>query len=130
MSIFEVGRLCLKLAGRDAGNPCVVVEKIDDLFVLVDGATRRRKVNINHLEPLTETLDIKDKASHEDVKKAFENKGLSVLDTKKKSIAQRLRKQKKQSQKEAKVSSKKSEKKASSVKKETVPSEEVSSTEQ
>ena len=52
MSIFEVGRLCVKLAGRDSGKKCVVVEKVDQQYVLVDGATRRKKVNIRHFEPL------------------------------------------------------------------------------
>lgn len=129
MSIFEVGRLCLKLAGRDAGNPCVIVERVDERFVVIDGATRRRKVNVAHLEPLTEVIDIKNKASHDDVKKVFESKGFSVLNTKKKSAAPRLRKQKKQSQKEAKTSGKNSEKKSNKVKAEKVLSEEVSQTE-
>ena len=111
MSIFEVGRLCLKLAGRDAGNPCVIVEKVDDRFVVIDGATRRRKVNVSHLEPLTETLDIKNKASHDDVKKVFESKRFSVWGTKKKSAAPRLRKHKKQSSpEEVKTAQKKSSK--------------------
>lgn len=129
MSIFEVGRLCLKLAGRDAGNPCVIVERVDERFVVIDGATRRRKVNIAHLEPLTEVIDIKNKASHDDVKKVFESKGFSVLNTKKKSAAPRLRKHKKQSQKGVKTSSKNSEKKSSKTKKESAASEEVPSDE-
>ena len=62
MSIFEVGRICVKLAGRDAGRKCVIVEELDNLYVLVDGDVRRKKVNINHLEPIEEMLDIKEKA--------------------------------------------------------------------
>ena len=30
--MMEVGRLCLKIAGRDAGMKCVIVEVIDDNF--------------------------------------------------------------------------------------------------
>ena len=59
MSIFEVGRICVKLAGRDAGRKCVIVEELDNHYVLVDGDVRRKKVNICHLEPLEEMLDIK-----------------------------------------------------------------------
>ena len=78
MSLFEVGRLCLKIAGRDAGRTCVVVEEIDTLFVVVDGDVRRKKVNIKHLEPLAEVVDISVKASPAEVQKLFESKGLPV----------------------------------------------------
>lgn len=73
--MLEVGRLCIKTAGRDAMSHCVVVEVIDSTYVLVDGNTRRRKVSINHLEPLNKTLDVKAGASSEDVKKALEKEG-------------------------------------------------------
>lgn len=80
--IFDVGRLCVKIAGRDAGEKCVVVEMIDDLFVVVDGATRRKKVNIRHLEPLEQTIDIKEKASHQEVQAAFKKLGLEARESK------------------------------------------------
>ena len=79
--MIEVGRLCVKIAGRDAGKKCVVVEVIDDNYVLVDGETRRRKSNILHLEPLNQVLDIKKGASHETIMKAFEQLGLQVMKT-------------------------------------------------
>ena len=53
--MFEIGRLCVKIAGRDAGLKCLVVEVIDDNYVLIDGQTRRRKCNIKHLEPVSYT---------------------------------------------------------------------------
>ena len=56
--IFEVGRVCIKVAGRDAGNKCVVIEVIDNNYVMIDGMTRRRKCNIVHLEPLKEIIKI------------------------------------------------------------------------
>jgi large subunit ribosomal protein L14e len=90
--IFEAGRLCVKLAGRDAGKKCVVVDVVDDNYVVIDGATRRKKVNVKHLEPLSETLDIKDKASHSDVSKAFEGLGVKVWNTKKKETKERPKK--------------------------------------
>ncbi|MFT7615216.1 MAG: large subunit ribosomal protein L14e [Candidatus Woesearchaeota archaeon] len=65
--MFEVGRLCLKIAGRDSNKFCVIVEELEDRYVLVDGQTRRKKVNIAHIEPTQTVLDIKAKASHEDI---------------------------------------------------------------
>jgi len=76
--MFDVGRVCVKLAGRDAGQKCVIVEVLDDKTVLIDGMTRRRKCNKIHLEPLSQTLDLRQKASHEDVAKAFKELGLEV----------------------------------------------------
>ena len=99
MSIYEIGRVCVKIAGRDAGRKCVVVEAVDDKFVTVDGNVRRKKVNIKHLEPLADVLEIKDKASHEDVKKAFEKMGLEVWDKKSKKPAERPRKVRKKKEK-------------------------------
>jgi len=95
MSLFEVGRLCLKIAGRDAGRKCVIVENVGEGYVVVDGSTRRKKVNIKHLEPLSEMVELKDKAGHEDVKKAFEKLGLKVWDKKSKKVSERPKKVKK-----------------------------------
>jgi large subunit ribosomal protein L14e len=77
--MIDIGRLCVKIAGRDAGLKCVVVDIIDDNFVLIDGETRRRKCNILHIEPLDKVLDIKKGASHEQVAKAFETAGYGVF---------------------------------------------------
>lgn len=57
--MFDVGRVCIKTAGREKGSTAVVVDKIDDNFVLIDGGVRRRKCNILHLEPLPKIIDIK-----------------------------------------------------------------------
>ena len=69
--MIEIGRVCVKLAGRDAGKKCVVVDFIDDNTVLIDGFTRRRKCNLRHLEPLEETLSIEKGASSDEVCSAF-----------------------------------------------------------
>ena len=76
---MEIGRLCVKTAGRDAGQLCVVIEEIDKKFVMVDGNTRRRKCNIAHLHPLKQKLDLKKGASHADVIKAFEKSSITVV---------------------------------------------------
>lgn len=69
--MFSVGRVAIKIAGRDAGKKCVVIKHLEGKFYLVDGETRRRKCNTLHLEPLNEVLDIKENASHEEVMKAL-----------------------------------------------------------
>lgn len=76
--LFTVGRICIKLAGRDAGKYCVIVESIDDNYVIIDGQTRRRKCNVLHLDPTNKTVDIKSKASSEDVKIALESENIVV----------------------------------------------------
>ena len=80
--MIEIGRLCVKTAGRDAGLKCAVVDILDDKYVLIDGETRRRKCNIMHLEPLKEVIKIKKNASHEVIKKEFEEIGLKARETK------------------------------------------------
>lgn len=94
MNIFEVGRLCVKIAGRDAGRTCVVVEAVGNGYVIVDGDVRRKKVNIKHLDPMDKTVAIKSRAAHDDVKKAFEKLGLSTWETKAKKAAERPRRMK------------------------------------
>jgi len=103
--MIDVGRLCVKLAGRDAGLKCVIVDVLDDNFVLIDGETRRRKCNVLHLEPLKDTLEIKKKASHEDIKKEFDKLGLKVRETKPKGKTQKPIKKKKEKVKTEKKAS-------------------------
>ena len=78
--IYEKGRVCLKLSGREAGKYCVVVEFVDDNFVIVTGPkeitrVRRRKCNIEHIEPTKHKLDI-GSGSDDDVQKAWNDSGL------------------------------------------------------
>lgn len=91
--MFEVGRLCVKIAGRDAGQKCVIVDVEKDGFVLIDGLTRRRKCNIKHLEPLKTTLKISKGASHDVVAKEFDALGMKLLEKKSKKPTQRQKKQ-------------------------------------
>jgi large subunit ribosomal protein L14e len=102
MSLYEIGRLCLKIAGRDAGRKCVVVEQVDQNFVVVDGDVRRKKINIKHLEPLTETIELKEGATHDEVKSAFTTLKLSTWERKSKPATERPKKQRKVKVKETK----------------------------
>lgn len=93
--MFEIGRMCIKIAGRDAGLKCVVVDIIDDTFVLIDGQTRRRKCNVKHLEPLKEVVKLKKNASRSTVFEEFKKLKIDVKETKPKKPSQRPLKQKK-----------------------------------
>jgi len=74
MAAMDVGRVCVKLAGREAGRRCVIVDVIDRNHVLVTGpeeltGVRRRRVNMSHLRPLDESIDIARNASDEEILK-------------------------------------------------------------
>ncbi|MCD4740403.1 50S ribosomal protein L14e [archaeon] len=72
MQVFEVGRICNKIRGREAGEKCTVVEVIDEKYVLVDGPNvKRRRCNIGHLEPTNQKITIKKGATKKDVTEAF-----------------------------------------------------------
>jgi len=95
MSLFEVGRLVLKIAGRDSGKNAVIVDKIDDNYVIIDGQTRRKKCNIKHLEPLPQSIKLKKGASTEEVKNEFKKLGLEVVISHKKEKTEKPIKQRK-----------------------------------
>ena len=71
--MLNLGRVCVKTAGRDANLKCVIIEETDENFVIIDGLTRRKRCNKLHLEPTKDTLNIKKGASHEEVVKAFKS---------------------------------------------------------
>lgn len=100
--MLEVGRLCVKIAGREAGKKCVVVDVVDDTYVLIDGQVKRRKCNIDHLEPLGDVLKIKKNASNADVKKEFKALGIEIVESKKKEKKEKPVKQRKIKKKEEK----------------------------
>lgn len=87
--MIEVGRLIVKTAGRDAGKKGVIIDILDDKFVLIDGETRRRKVNILHIEPLAKVAKIGKNAPHDEVAKALDEFGLKARETKPKPKTQR-----------------------------------------
>lgn len=80
MPAIEIGRICVKLAGREAGRKCVIVDIIDKSFVLVTGpknvtGVKRRRANVNHIEPLQDKIQIKRGASDEEVLEALKASG-------------------------------------------------------
>ena len=82
MPAMEVGRIAVVIAGRRAGQKVVVVDVIDRNFVLVTGAglnkVKRRRMNVKHLEPLPEKVNIERGADDETVKAALESAGISL----------------------------------------------------
>jgi large subunit ribosomal protein L14e len=73
---MEVGRICVKLVGRETGRKCVVVDVVDKNFVLITGpksvtGVRRRRTNVDHLEPTPESVEVKKGAPDDEVEKAL-----------------------------------------------------------
>lgn len=107
--MFEIGTVCIKTAGRDAGKQCVVIEAAKDGIVVIEGETRRRKCNVRHLEPTGE-VKVKSGASHAEVMKAL---GLTEKEKKaRKPAAKPSAHVKRAAKKAAKAPSKKATKKA------------------
>ena len=75
MASIEVGRICVKLTGRETGKKCIVVDVIDKNFAVITGpksvtGIRRRRTNVDHLEPTPQTVELKKGATDEEVEKA------------------------------------------------------------
>ncbi len=78
---IEVGRICVKQFGREAGKKCVIIDVMDKSFVLVTGpkkvtGVKRRRVNINHIEPLQVKVEVTRGASDEEVTSVLESSGM------------------------------------------------------
>ncbi|MEM1587060.1 MAG: 50S ribosomal protein L14e [Candidatus Bathyarchaeia archaeon] len=81
MPAIEVGRICVKIRGREAGRRCIVLDIIDRNYALITGpknitGVRRRRVNINHLKPTEDLIKIRRGAADEEVYKAIVEAGL------------------------------------------------------
>lgn len=66
MSAISVGRIVTKVLGREAGRRAVITQIIDKNFVEITGpyeltGVKRRRVNINHIEPSEFTVNISSK---------------------------------------------------------------------
>ena len=72
MSALDVGRICVKIEGRESGRKCVIIDVVDKSFVLVTGpkdltGVKRRRVNVRHIEPTEEVINITRGASDKDI---------------------------------------------------------------
>jgi large subunit ribosomal protein L14e len=84
MPAIDIGRVCVKLLGRESGKKCIVVDIVDKNFVLITGpkqlnGVKRRRVNVSHIEPTEKKVDIKRGESDEDLMKALDEATQSFL---------------------------------------------------
>jgi large subunit ribosomal protein L14e len=84
MPAIDVGRICVKLLGRESGQKCIVVDIVDKNFVLITGpkqlnGVKRRRVNVSHIEPTEKKVDIKRGESDEELMKALDEAMQSFL---------------------------------------------------
>lgn len=69
MGAMEIGRICIKTRGRNAGKRVAIVD-LQKNFAIIDGqGIARKKCNILHLMPTAEKLDITNNTSHEEIVK-------------------------------------------------------------
>ena len=76
MPAIEIGRICIKTYGREVGRKCVVLDVIDKNFVFITGpkqvtGIKKRRVNINHIEPTMEKIEVNRDSSDEEVVEAL-----------------------------------------------------------
>ena len=126
--MFDVGRVCVKIAGRDAGKKCVIIDTPGYPFVLIDGETRRRKTNVNHLVPLAQTVDVKQGAGHDELGDVLKSVSITLRNTKPKQAKPRPRVVRKAKPKVKKVVKKEVEAKVVEKKEETSPAKEAPTT--
>ncbi|MBD3388396.1 MAG: 50S ribosomal protein L14e [Candidatus Altiarchaeales archaeon] len=62
MALLDVGRVCKKTRGRDAGEFCVITGKTDGKFTVEGARARKKKVSGSQLEPTPWVVDAKDPA--------------------------------------------------------------------
>ncbi len=117
--MIEIGRVIVKLAGRDAGLKGVVVDILDKGYILIDGQVRRRKCNILHVEPLDKVIKLKKGAPHEEVVKALKTEKIEIKESKKKDKTKTEKPKKIRKKKEKQVTEEGLKKEEKSKKKET-----------
>jgi large subunit ribosomal protein L14e len=80
MPAIEIGRICVKTAGREVGRKCVIIDIIDPNTVQITGpkelnGVKRRRVSIKHIEPTAENIKIERNADDEAILQAVEAAG-------------------------------------------------------
>ncbi len=117
--MIEVGRVCLKNTGREAGKYCVVLKKVNESFVSVTGprlltGIKRRRCNVDHLNSTEYKIEIKEDSTDEEIIAAMEKQSLvTKLKLKRPSAAQmksEATKESKKAENKEKVENSKAEK--------------------
>lgn len=60
MALLDVGRVCRKTSGREAGDFVVIYEKVADGFMVEGANQKKKKVSGSHLEPTNLIVSTKD----------------------------------------------------------------------
>ena len=86
MPAIEIGRVCAKTAGREAGRRCVIIDLVDRNSVLVTGPSsltgvKRRRANLKHLELTEFKIEIDRGSEDKEVLKAIKDSNLENLFT-------------------------------------------------
>ena len=69
---MEIGAVCIKTKGREAGSLVVVLSKAKQGKVLIDGPkVKRKNCNVLHLFPTGKKAKVKEEESHEGAVKAM-----------------------------------------------------------
>ena len=81
MPAIEVGKICVKIVGREAGKKCVIVDVVDKNFALITGpktvnGVKRRRANVEHLQPTKECVEINRGATDDEITKALKTAGI------------------------------------------------------
>lgn len=79
--LFEIGTVTVITQGRRTGKKAVVVDIIDENYVLITGpesmsGVKRRRMNIKHLMPLDLNLDIERGVGDETILEAIKERDL------------------------------------------------------
>jgi large subunit ribosomal protein L14e len=76
MAVFDIGRVCRKTSGLDAGKLCVVLSKDKNFATIVGPNIKKTKVNLRHLEPLPNMVKAGKDASQAEATELLKNEGL------------------------------------------------------
>lgn len=84
MPAIDIGRICIKTVGREAGKKCIIVDIADKNFVLITGpkelnGVKRRRVNVNHIQITERKVDVKRGESDQDLVKTLDQETQSYL---------------------------------------------------
>ncbi|MFT4309988.1 MAG: hypothetical protein ACMXYL_05905 [Candidatus Woesearchaeota archaeon] len=75
----QVGRIIVKTAGRDAGKIGVITKVVDNNHVMIEGQTRKRKVNIKHIEYTAKKIDVTENTGSDEIAKSLVQLGYKIV---------------------------------------------------
>ncbi|MFH0954946.1 MAG: 50S ribosomal protein L14e [Candidatus Micrarchaeota archaeon] len=67
MTGIQAGMICIKTAGKDAGQRVVVIELEKDHAIVEGAKTKRKKCNLHHLFPTPQKVSVSKTAKHDEI---------------------------------------------------------------